>query len=323
MTNLDFGHYTFRAIALGLSALLVVSTSHSQELDKQVEIVFHSSPGDGGGILAETIAAILKEENIINVPVQVNYRQGGGGTMADNYVAERTGDPHVLRTAQPSTLTTPIRAGRPWDGFTPIAQIATEYKLYVARADAPWSNMIDVIEDAKARPNEIMLAAGLLGAHDTVIAQLLMEATGTEFNIVTFKDSSAAVASLLGGHTELFAGNVGVVSGLVASGDLKVLGVVGDKRLSIYPDARTLTEQGYNVELPQFRGLLGAPGLAPEYVKFWENAIKRVLETKQWDAYVEKYAVQTSFLGADEFGAVLKEQAEDYTSALTALGVIK
>src|SRR5690606_40584 len=75
-------------------------------------------------------------------------------------------------------------------------------------------------------------------------------------------------------------------------GRIKILGVTSAERRPDLPDVPTFTEQGYNVDLANWRGILAAPGAPDDNYRMWvdrfvelstSDAWAAVLETQGWD----------------------------------------
>jgi putative tricarboxylic transport membrane protein len=290
------------------------------ELQREVEFVSHASPGSGGDLIAQKVTKILND--ILPVAVELIIHRGGDGAVANNYMYEKVGDPHYLRIASPSNLTTPIRLGIDPLKLVPIAQLASDVAVIVVRSDSEFKTFQDLIAFAKENPYQVRIAGGLVGAHDSIFNRLLQEDQGVYFTYVPFGGSAEARTALLGGHAEYMAGNLAEIETMLASGDFRALAHNGAERLPSLPEVPTLAELGVKASLPQFRGVFGAPELSQEAIDYWGDVMKQVFESPEWREFSRAGGMEPAFIGPKEFGVEMKKQAEDFTEALTQLGFL-
>jgi len=79
--------------------------------DKAVELIAPSAPGGGTDATARLIQRIWQDQRLLDVPVSVVNKSGGGGALALTYLNSRTPDPHFLQVVSAVLLTNHI-AGR-------------------------------------------------------------------------------------------------------------------------------------------------------------------------------------------------------------------
>jgi tripartite-type tricarboxylate transporter receptor subunit TctC len=90
----------------------------------------------------------------------------------------------------------------------------------------------------------------------------------------------------MGGHD---AGHEPTRSGAVEAGKAKNLAVAARKRLKDAPDVPTFAEKGYEFYWEQMRGVVGPANMAPEAVKWWQDTLRKVTETKKWqETYIKR-----------------------------------
>jgi putative tricarboxylic transport membrane protein len=83
-----------RALQLGLALAVVVTGSQAHgaaagwKAERNVEIVVNTAPGSGQDTMARTIQRILTDRRIVEAPMVVANRAGGGGAIAYNYLKE-------------------------------------------------------------------------------------------------------------------------------------------------------------------------------------------------------------------------------------------
>jgi putative tricarboxylic transport membrane protein len=160
-----------------------------------------------------------------------------------------------------------------------------------------------------------------LGNHHHIAAGLFMKAIGAgirDLKPVVFKGSAEAVTSLLGNHIEFVSTGAANAAAHAAAGKLRILGVSAPQRLpGQMANVPTWKEQGIDLVYGSWRAIIAPKGVAPEQAAFWENALRRVNETAEWKAEMERYYWTDFFVT----GAALRRNLEkEYAETRAVLG---
>ena len=137
-------------------------------------------------------------------------------------------------------------------------------------------------------------------------------------------ENGGAVASLMGGRIDVLSAGVSDVMGLMESGDLRVLAVTAGERLDIgeMAEVPTCREEGIGAEFSNWRGIFG-PADMPEYaLEYWENTLREMTETKEWQETCSRNGWETAFQGHEEFEQFLDETNGEYRELLDEIGVL-
>jgi putative tricarboxylic transport membrane protein len=63
---------------------------------RNVEIVAASAPGGSNDNTARLIERVLSANKLVSATMTIVNKPGGNGTIAQTYVVQRAGDPHIL-----------------------------------------------------------------------------------------------------------------------------------------------------------------------------------------------------------------------------------
>jgi putative tricarboxylic transport membrane protein len=85
----------------------------------------------------------------------------------------------------------------------------------------------------------------------------------------------------------------------------------------------SLKEQGVDVELGNWRGIFGAPGIAPAQRESLVKLVRAATETPSWKSTAQKLGWTTVFLGGEEYRKFLDEDTRRVGAILASLGLKK
>ena len=320
------------APALAAAALIGIGCAQAQgwSPQKNVELVVPSAPGGTLDKLARAIDRTFVASKLVPTNLTLVNRAGGGNQIAYAYVTQHPADPHYLLIGT-STLITAHAMGSSklgYGDFTPIASIFNDYVVLTVNPASPLSTGKDVMAKMKAEPQTVSLGfSGSVGNHHHIIAGLFMKGVGAnprDLKTVLFKGSSEAVTSILGGHIDLVSTGAGNAAPHMAAGRLRILGVSSPQRLpGQMASVPTWKEQGLDLVYGSWRSLLGPKGLRPEQVTYWENALRKVVESADWKAELERNYWGDFFKTGTDLHATIDREYKAMKGALVDLGLAK
>lgn len=293
--------------------------------DKPVEFVVQAAAGGGSDIFARTMAKVLADEKIVTVPINVVNKPGGSGAVAYSYLNQKKGNPYVIATATGSYITTPVQGHSPvsYRDFTNVAVLCVEDYVGVVRADSPYKSLKDLIAAAKQKPNGIRFGGSNPGSSDNVIETRLEKAAKVQLNYIPYQSGGEVNAALLGGNVDVASPNPSEAAQLVKAGRLRPIAMFSPERLANWKDVPTAKEQGFDVTLSQFRGVVAAGGLTKEQSLFWQNAMVKMSQSPGFKKYVEDNGLRPLLKAGGDVDKYLAEQTEFYREIYTELGLIK
>jgi len=291
---------------------------------KPIELVVHTSAGSGTDVIARAVAEVMRRDKLLPQPFVVANRVGGAGVVAYSYFKSKRGDPYTMLTVSSSLLSL---AHRPdinigLDNYTPLALFAIDPQTIMVAADSPYTSFKDLMDAARRNPDSPPVAAmsSPLGTGRMVLYMLEKTVPGARFRYVSFKGGGEAVTSVAGGHTTFTPENLSEGMALVESKKLRVLAVTSDRRLPFLPDAPTLQELGYPVQVGTIRGFSFPAGVPKEAVVTMEAALERAHRTALWKEHAARNMYQDVYLGSAEFSQFLVQRLAEYKEFYDAVG---
>ena len=318
--------------ALTALTLLGIQTAQAQGWapQKNVELVVPVAPGGTNDKLARAIERTLLGSKLVATSVTVVHRAGGGNQIAYAYVGQHTGDPHYLLMGTSTLITAHAMGSRKvsYGDFSPISSIFNDFVVLTVNPSSPLKTGKDLVAKMKAEPQALSLGfSGSAGNHHHIIAGLFMKAIGAnprDLKTVLFKGSSEAVIAILGGHLDLVSTGAGNAAPHMETGKLRILAVSSGQRLpGSMASVPTWKEQGVDLVYGSWRSIVGPKGLRPEQVTFWENALRKVVESADWKAELERNYWADFFKTGPELRATIDREYKAMKGVLVDLGLAK
>jgi putative tricarboxylic transport membrane protein len=316
-------------VLVGLLAAPQAPAAAAWEPKGRIECIAPANPGGGWDSICRTVALVLQKSGITKETMYVSNMPGGSGAVAiANVVARRKGDTNLLVAASNSlTFTIAMkRTPHTYNDVIPLAQIGTEIGGFFVMPDSKFKTLADLVNALKKDPKAATFAGGSApGGLDHIKAAIFAKTIGvgpTKLSYVPFQGGGEALTSLLGGHTDVAALDLSEAAGQLEAGKIRVLALLAEKRSSKYKDAPTTYEQGVKASLPVWRGLYMAPGVPAEAVRFWSDAIQKMVKTKDWDTNRERLGWEPAYKFGNDFGKFVKDETISMQALLKELGFL-
>jgi len=291
---------------------------------RPIEFVVHGGPGSGNDVFARSLTTIIDQEKLSPVRIQVVNKPGGGSTTAAAYVVSKKNDPHVIACFTNIWLIDPMvqeAATNRMQDMSPIARLVVEPALVVVRSDSPIKTLKEFIDAAKAKPGALKMSGGSITSRENTVRQLLTQLTGARWAFISFPSGGERIAALLGGHVDLMIVDPSEAGEQVRAGKLRVIAQVNDRRLPGFPDIPTIKEAGYDIpNVPQMRGVVGAPGMSAETIAYYEDLFLKASKTGGWQKFLNESQLDGEFVKAAELKAFLTKFEGELREILKAAG---
>ena len=328
----------FSATALTLT-LAACGDSDSSSGDKDhptsnLTIVAPSGAGGGWDLTARSISKVMNETKLIEKPITVENKPGGGGAaFMATYATKEAKNDHMLMVKSPPILINNLKAeGNSPYGYkdtTPLAQLTKDFGAIVVRADSPYKSLTDLLDAIKADPTALTMAGGSSpGSMDHLITILPAFEYGIDpkaVKYVSYDGGGEAMAALLGNNADAIGTDISTVTAYVKSGDVRVLAITSPEKLKIegLEDIPTLYDLNIDAEFTIWRGLFGPKDMSDTAKEYWIEKLKELNEKDEWKAELERNGWEQDFRVGDDFTKFLEEQEGTITEILTALGMQK
>ena len=237
----------------------------------------------GGGTDIGTRIVAQRLSQLWGQSVLVDNRGGAGGNVGLEVVSRAKPDGYTLLTGNVGTQSINPTLYRklnynPDTSFVPIGLFAELPFVLATTASLPAKNVKELVELAKANPNQLTYASSGNGGSPHLSAETFKIATGTQILHVPYKGGGAAMTDLISGNVHMLFASVLETSAYIKAGKLKALAITSKERVSAMPDVPTLQESGVTgAESGSWLGLLAPAGTPPEVVEKISRGLQQVV----------------------------------------------
>lgn len=290
---------------------------------RTLQLIVPWAAGGGSDRVGRFVADGLQKR--LGKPVIVVNRTGGGGAVGHGAGAMALPDGHTLTLAtfELSTMRSLGISKVGWEDFAPVALLNTDAASILVRKDAPWRSLGEFLDAVRKSPGKVKMSGTATGgAWDLARAGLLLSAGIPVTNVVWVptQGSAPALVELLGGHIDSVACSVAEASSQVASGDVRVLAVLGTERLAEFPDLPTAREQGVNYEAVIWRGLLAPKGTPEPVIARLASAAAEIGASTEYREFMRKNGFGVTVAGPEAFAGRLRAEESKWQEVIRSAG---
>jgi tripartite-type tricarboxylate transporter receptor subunit TctC len=267
-------------LLVGAGAMFAAPAVRAQTFpNRPITLVVPFTPGGTTDILARLLGQRLGESFGRNVIVE--NRPGAGGSVAAEQVARAQPDGHTLLMGHIGTLAVnpslyPRLGYDPRRDFAPVSMVSTVHNVLAVHPSVPVEDVRGLIAHAKARPGALNFASGGNGSAAHIAMALFNDMAGLDMVHIPYRGTGPAVNDLRGGRVQLMMTGAPVLLPLVASNDLRGLGVSGERRLASAPNLPTVAEAALpGFEASQWYGIVAPAGTPEPIVMALNTEIRR------------------------------------------------
>ncbi|HXF53804.1 MAG TPA: tripartite tricarboxylate transporter substrate-binding protein [Hyphomicrobiaceae bacterium] len=291
-----------------------------------LEMFIPAAPGGGWDGTGRAIELAMRTDGIIK-EFKFEHVPGAGGAVGLPKFLAKKGQGDAVMVAGMVMIGATVANNSPVQltQATPIMRLTAEYEVIVVPAGSPHKSMKDLIAAFKADPGKVSWAGGSAGGTDHILAGLIAKAVGVDpkrVAYVAYAGGGPAQAALLGNQVTCGVSGYSEFAEQIKAGKLRALAISSEKRQEGI-DAPTLHEQGVAVDLANWRGVFGAPGITPAQQKALIDVFTRMTEGPTWKAELKKREWTPIYLAGDAFGKYVVEDTKRITGILTDLGLKK
>ncbi|MBX3587156.1 MAG: tripartite tricarboxylate transporter substrate binding protein [Ramlibacter sp.] len=309
------------ASALALTAL--VAPVQAQDFPKgPVKMIIPFPPGGPTDTVGRLLGMKLQE--MWGQPVVIDYKPGAGTLIGVDYVAKAAPDGYTFGIVNSSFTVNPsMRKTMPYNtekDLTGITQLANLQLAIVARPDAPFNTLPELIAYAKRNPQKVTYGTPGAGGTTHLGAELLKREAGFEMLHSPFKGSSPAHTELIGGRIDLVVDPFLSILPYVKAGRMKMIATFGDTRVPGY-NYPTVAETVPGLSVNALLGFVAPTGTPAAIVQKIQADTAKVLASPDVRKRIEELGMEVVASRPDQFNGFIHSEMKKWAKVIAESGI--
>ena len=263
----------------------------------------------------DTVARLLSQQlqEAWGQPVLLDYKPGAGTVIGIDAVAKSPPDGSVFGMVNSAYAVNPaLRPTMPYrtpQDLAGVTQVANLHLAWVARPDAPFNNLAEMIAYAKKNPGKLVYGTPGAGSSTHLSMELLKREVGIDLLHAPFKGSAPAHTELLGGRIDLVADPFLSIIQFVKAGRMKMIATVGSQKVAghNFPIASE-TVPGFSVSA--LLGFVAPAGTPKPVLQKVQSDMARVLRTPEMQQKVEELGMEVVASTPEQFDAFIASEMQ-------------
>ena len=204
--------------------------------------------GGSDDILARMLAPRLAE--FLGQPINVENTGGSGGVAGATRVARAVPDGYefMLGTTTTHAISQALHRKPPYNAaadFTPVALIAEQPFMVVARKGLPGHRLDDLVAYVKANPRHAYYASDGEGSGTHLVCSLFNSAAGMQGAVhIAYTGAAAAMRDVAAGRVDYFCSGLTIAIAPASRQDVRAVAVLSRHRAHVLPEVASAHEQG-------------------------------------------------------------------------------
>ncbi|BAT59464.1 tripartite tricarboxylate transporter family receptor [Variibacter gotjawalensis] len=250
----------------------------------------------GGG--ADTFARLFSDRlgRLLGQSVIVDNRGGGGGITAGLEVSRAPADGYTLIFHSPTSgVTGPLtRRTRPFDpvsGFAPISILTISPLVLAVSNKAKVNSLAELVAKARANPGKLTYGSSGLGGVPHLSCELLkMRAGGLDIVHAPYRGGAPAIQDVIAGNIDFIVDTPPPLLQHHREGNLKIIAILGDGRLTLAPEIPTAREAGLDVVTRIIYYISAPPGTPGDRLNVLAKAAREIMSSADMSQELQKIA---------------------------------
>ena len=237
-----------RLIAVLAVFVAMTASAFAQNWPTQpVTMVVAFPAGGSDDILARVLASRLSE--LLGQPVKVENISGAGGMTGTSHVAKASSDGNqfMLGSSATHAISQALHKNPPYNAvtdFAPVALIAEQPFVLIARKDLPANSLSEFIAYAKANEAKMQYGSAGAGSATHLVCELLNAATGIKGKHVPYNGGAPALKDLIAGRIDYFCPVITIAIPQIENKGVKAVAILTKNRAPRLPSLASAHEQG-------------------------------------------------------------------------------
>ena len=280
----------------------------------------HAAGGDTD-YMGRQLAIQLEEE--LGVSVVVTNVDGSNGATCMQQYKDGDTDGYTFIATNTAAMLGNYATGMvdfTYDAFEPVAIYGIQSgENIVVPADSPYNTLDDLIKASQENPGQIKFGIST-GGGVYIMASIMTNVGGAEFNIIDAGDGATRLTAMLGGEIDATSLPYSTAADYIENGQLKSLCTVLSEPPTLLPDQLSASDTIPELVMDTEYVVLAPKDTPAEIVEAMNAAILEATSTDEWKQVVNDYCFQDPYvLNIEDTLVELEKQNELFESFMPYL----
>ncbi|WP_088187331.1 tripartite tricarboxylate transporter substrate binding protein [Desulfosporosinus sp. FKA] len=272
--------------------------------------------GAGGTMDLAARAMGQKFQELTGQPLIVENVPGGSGVTGTTQFIKNAPDGYnIFLSASGQLNLRPLLQKVSYQfpkNFTPIIGVGSNEMVLAVKNDAPFKNFSDMVKYYKDKNQAIRVGNTGVNTDGYLAGAQIGQLTGLNVRLMPFNSNNEEMTNLLGGHIDLYIGNLATAYSSMKTGTVKIIGAANDKRYEDLPDVPTLKEQGTDVSGGSWFGFYGPANLPKDITEKLQDVLKKSMQSDQFVKFAKDNQLSINMTSPEEMTKALIDGGNEY-----------
>lgn len=294
---------------------------------RPIRVIVPQAPGGTADLLSRMLGEQL--EKALGVAVIVEDKPGASGIIGNDLAKRAPPDGYTLLAASTAThaMVPHVVAVLPYDpiaDFVPVINLVYQTKVVLVNASLGTTTLRALVALARSRPGQINYASTGVGSSSHLDTEQLAALTDMKMLHVPYRGSAQAGAALTANEVQVLLASVTAAKAVLASGRVRALAVLSDRRSPLLPDVPTLEEEGLpRLDVQTWIGFLAPAGTPSPIVEQLNLTLNRILRSESTRAWLESQGLEPVGGSPREFDSEIRADLDKWGEVTRRLGINK
>ncbi len=314
-------------MAMAMIATGAATSAMAEYPEKEIQGIIQWGAGGSTDTVMRSVTP--HAEAALGGKIVMQNMTGAVGAIALNHVASSKADGYtLLMGAENPQMYKVLGLGETdYNDMIPIRVLARGVPVFVVGADAPFNNMSEFVEFAKANPGEVRVGSTGPGGLTSIVLAMLTSQVDLEFTRVPYDGDGPALTALQGGAIDVMPAVLGAAIEGVRAGKMKPLAIFDTEKNEKLPDAPIVTEfnAGFETYLPwgPFFGVFVKKGTPDDVVAKLQAAYAEGAKNPDFIQLMDNRGFTMMAISGDEADAFLTKWQQGTAWLLQDAGLAK
>jgi len=319
-------HHRRALLGAGLASLIPAAPAHAANSDWPTRPIRLIVPYPAGGAADQTargLSTVLGER--LKTPIIIDNRPGAGGSIGAAAVAQAPADGYTLLldatgfTVNPHLITLPFD---PVKDLAPVSLLMQVPMLLVVPTQAPWRNLNELIQAARAKPGSLSFASAGNGSAQHLAGELFKQRQQLFITHIPYRGGAPALNDLMAGQVDMMFSAMSASGPLVKGGKLRALAVTAGTRVPSLPALPTVAESGSPGFVAQeWNGLWVPAKTPPDILARLETEVRAAMASPELQQRLAAQGAQAVGSSHADFNRFLQAESRQWAQVIRTAGI--